>query len=216
MLDSSALSEAIRAKSLELLHLNIRLVGQFSRAVLALLCHILFGPLARFGVRVANRPVGGGSPASLCSPLGVLALNVVRLCVTWAFCILAILVVPHMHGVLFALHALEVVSFSLKLIVIIFCLWLTLILRSLLLSVITSTHIGIMHVLYAPIRHIRLCPGSISPLLVLRILLYPVFLSSVIQFALGAHLLAVAIINKLAHAAVTDVHLLLVVVRCAL
>ena len=228
MLDSSILSEATRAKSLELLHLNIGFIHQLFAAILALLlCAILLASACSWP-SVSNRLIGGCRPTSVWLLLGRITFrHVNRLCVTWALGVLAILIVFHMDGIFFTLHALEIVPFPLKLIIFFF-LWLILILRRGLLSVVAAAHVLVLTALNAARGHKLLLlgagsvharlvdlvlRGAVLRSLVLLLLHMPLFFSCcIILLAFDTNLLSITHIGKFAHASVTDVELLWIVV----
>lgn len=202
MLNSSTLSEASRAESLKLCHLNLSFVGQLIAAIRALLLSVLLR--SSFALSsILDGPVGWRCPTSLWLRL---LLHVGRFGVRRAFWIFTILVVLYMHCVLFTFHALEIVSSPLELIVIVLYFWL--VLRSLLLPIVPTSHVGVLHRLNATVRHVVLLSsrgvhsGLVS--LLLRFL--------VILLALLTDFLAVAKICKFGITSVANVHLFLVVV----
>ena len=137
--------------------------------------------------------------------------------IAWTLRVLTILIVFHMNCVFFTLHALEVVTFPLKLIIFLLGLWLIRILRSLLLPIVTSSHIGVLHVLNTSIWHeILLRPWCIGPWLVCILLHSLLLLGHIILFTRHTHLFPISSIDKLAHAAVTVFHLFGVVFRSTL
>ena len=154
-LDGCMLPETLGAHALVSLNIRPILVhGERHRTGGAhRLLNIFFGARGALSLTIPTR-LGGGSRDHSSVRLRCLGDNV-RSCVRGAFRILTVLVVFHMDGVKLTLNTLEVVAFSLKLVVIfILRLLLSWALFLLILPVLATAHILMVHVLNASRSHV--------------------------------------------------------------